>query len=851
MGLGFGAITGVTAILGITAFMMFRSVDNEVVLLSTHSLPVVQNSTGVERSAFECILEQKNYVIKASDETHTLARKHVSDLMANLDKVDSIAKTFNDSDLLSKSAEVRKISSDWAKLYEQGVSAIKAAAAAEKVMGEKGEIVGQQADDYISAKQQEYLQAKTALATVNKINATAFATRVNEKAYMLLGEKQQYAELQRNISILEAAYTQLETFKPDASEKKLINEARSATREYLQAAKSWVDYQGQAQRARASMDETYAKVTAIMEGFIAAKDREFKAAATDALRVSSLTLMTAAQRVVGSANDTVAHARTYMLDAKPEAWKGVTDALDEVTRGLGELRAMCTNENDRRSIQEAEVSAREFLASAKSWADLDRQMKEAAKIMDSGGETVAYAANVYQVAKTKRTDLVADAVFMVSEIAQLVPSARLTSRRYMMTQDPAVWEQLMNQLASLQKLYADLRKVSSSAEDLARIDKASAATAEYEEASKSWANFDNELRKKVLPEMDRIGIQVLATAQQAENNAWGASGAASDRVQSVVSTSKFVSITSMVIGLIIGLIVSTLITRQIVLPLRQGVGFSERIARGDLTQNLEIHRDDEIGQLATSMNEMVDGLRVNIQSIANNAQSLSASSEELTSVSTQVSSAAEETASQSNIVSAAAEQVSKNINTVATGTEEMSASIREIAKNASEAAKVASHAATVAENTNVTVAKLGDSSIEIGNVIKVITSIAEQTNLLALNATIEAARAGEAGKGFAVVANEVKELAKQTAKATEEIGSKIKTIQNDTQGAVDAIKEISTIINQINQIQTVIASSVEEQAATTNEISKNVNEAATGANEIAKNIISVSQAARGTTQGAG
>jgi len=718
-------------------------------------------------------------------------------------------------------------------------------------MGEKGEIVGQQADDYISAKQQEYLQAKTALATVNKINATAFATRVNEKAYMLLGEKQQYAELQRNISILDAAYTQLETFKPDASEKKLINDARAATKDYLQAAKSWVEFQGQARLARNSMDDAYSKVAGIVQGFIASKDRDYKAATTDAARVTALSLMATAHKVMGHANDTVAHARSYMLEAKPEMWKELTVALDEVIQGLADLRGLCTNENDRRSVQEAETVAREYLAGAKSWADIDRQMKEAAKAMDNGGETVANAANIYQVAKTKRTDLVADAVFMVSEIAALVPSARLTSRRYMMTQDPDVWQELMNQLSSLQKLYADLRKVSSSPEDLGRIDKASAATAEYQEASKDWASFDNELRKKILPEMDRIGLQVLATSQQAENDAWGASGAASERVQSVVSTSKLVSLTSMFIGIIIGLVVSTIITRQIVGPLRLGVGFSERIARGDLTQNLDIHSDDEIGQLANSMNEMVDGLRVNIQSIANNAQSLSASSEELSSVSTQVSSAAEETASQSNIVSAAAEQVSKNINTVATGTEEMSASIREIAKNASEAAKVASHAATVAENTNVTVAKLGDSSIEIGNVIKVITSIAEQTNLLALNATIEAARAGEAGKGFAVVANEVKELAKQTAKATEEISSKIKTIQNDTQGAVDAIKEISAIIGQINKIQTVIASSVEEQSATTNEISKNVNEAATGANEIAKNIVSVSQAARGTTQGAG
>ncbi len=173
-------------------------------------------------------------------------------------------------------------------------------------------------------------------------------------------------------------------------------------------------------------------------------------------------------------------------------------------------------------------------------------------------------------------------------------------------------------------------------------------------------------------------------------------------------------------------------------------------------------------------------------------------------------------------MTAATEQVNRNLQTVATGAEEMSATIKEIAKNASEAARVASEAVKSAATTNATVSKLGDSSVEIGQVIKVITSIAQQTNLLALNATIEAARAGEAGKGFAVVANEVKELAKQTAKATEDISQKINAIQGDTKSAVDAIGNISGIINQINDISNTIATAVEEQSATTNEMSRNV-----------------------------
>jgi methyl-accepting chemotaxis protein len=252
----------------------------------------------------------------------------------------------------------------------------------------------------------------------------------------------------------------------------------------------------------------------------------------------------------------------------------------------------------------------------------------------------------------------------------------------------------------------------------------------------------------------------------------------------------------------------------------------------------------------TDRKKAEEALKVTIAAVNHNAQALASSSEELTAVSQQMSSNSEETATQSNVVAAASEQVSKNVATVATSAEEMSASAKEIAKNATEAAKVATEAVKVAFDTNKTVAKLGDSSIEIGKVIKVITSIAQQTNLLALNATIEAARAGEAGKGFAVVANEVKELAKQTAAATEDISGKIEAIQTDTKAAVTAIDQIGKIINQISDIQNTIASAVEEQTATTNEIARNANEAAQGSTEISKNIANVSLAAKNTTQGA-
>ncbi len=301
----------------------------------------------------------------------------------------------------------------------------------------------------------------------------------------------------------------------------------------------------------------------------------------------------------------------------------------------------------------------------------------------------------------------------------------------------------------------------------------------------------------------------------------------------------------------IGIFVAIFLSRGISGATQSVLVQAEAIAAGDLTRDdLKVRSRDELGDLTTAINKMSASLKRMILAITENAVQVAGASEELNTTSQQITANSEETSAQADVVSKAAQAVSQNLQTVATGAEEMGASIKEIAKNATEAAKVATAAVKVAETTTATVSKLGDSSTEIGQVIKVITSIAQQTNLLALNATIEAARAGEAGKGFAVVANEVKELAKETAKATEDISRKIEAIQTDTKAAVDAIASISTVINQINDISGTIATAVEEQNATTNEMSRNVSEAARGSAEITSNVAGVAEAAQGTTRGA-
>ena len=353
---------------------------------------------------------------------------------------------------------------------------------------------------------------------------------------------------------------------------------------------------------------------------------------------------------------------------------------------------------------------------------------------------------------------------------------------------------------------------------------------------------------------DQAGATTEAIKNSLEEMSGSFSAALQKDQESLNSDNRLMNLTmggTMLLAVAIGVFVAVFLSRRILGATQSVLAQAEAIARGDLTgDEIRIRGGDELGDLATAINQMSVSLKRMILAIADDAQHVASASDLVSINSQQITANSEETSAQANVVSQSAQQVSQNLQTVATGAEEMGVSIKEIAKNATEAARVATAAVKVAESTTATVSKLGDSSNEIGQVIKVITSIAQQTNLLALNATIEAARAGEAGKGFAVVANEVKELAKETAKATEDISRKIEAIQADTKAAVEAIASISGVINQINDISGTIATAVEEQNATTNEMSRNVSEAADGSGEITSNIAGVAQAAESTSRGA-
>jgi methyl-accepting chemotaxis protein len=778
---GFGLITTIALALGVVAYFMFTRVNTQTATLSGHALPAVQHATGVERAAFECILEERNYVLDQKEESHQKAKKKVGEVMANLDSVDQVAAQFSDTALAAKSKEVRKITQQWAELYEKGVASLETTATQTAEMTAKGEAVGTEADAYMKAKNTEYLEAKNALAIVNRISVLAFETRMNAKAYMLYKEQRFFDNIAKGIRGLLGYYDQLEKLHPDASEQKQIADARKATQEYFEDAKKWVEEDKATVTAEGVMDRTYASVMKAYTEFMDAQQKDSASATTDAARSKKAQMLAIGSTVSDFANAAVIASQRYMLEAKAEHWKSVTDNLDELFKVYGNLRKLADTDRDRQLIDQADKATQDYLAAAKSWVESDKVLKAADAAMTVGGEAVANAATAYTAAKTERTDKVAAGVFIVADISTTAMHARNKSRVYMMTHKPEAWTAITDDLTKLDKLYDELRNVSVTSEDHQRIERADKATLDYGAAAKAWVENDNTLRQTILPEMRRIGETVIATAQTAENDAWKASGETSSAVAGIVSGSKITTGIAAIFALIVATAAGILITRSITGPVK----------------------------------------RV--------ADQISASSEQTASASQQVSSSSQTLAQGASEQAASLEETSSSLEEIASMTLRNAENAEKANSFAKEARAAAETGSKDMEAMSVAMGEIKSSSDDIAKIIKTIDEIAFQTNILALNAAVEAARAGEAGAGFAVVAEEVRNLAQRSAQAAKETAAKIETsiaktaqgVQLSSKVAV-ALGNIVTKARDVDQLVGEVSSASQEQTTGIKQLNQNV-----------------------------
>jgi methyl-accepting chemotaxis protein len=400
--LGFAAVILVMVALGATAFVMFKRVDSNITAVNQDSLPVVKYATGAERSALEAILEEKNYLLFKTPDIYARAKGKLNQLASNLGEIDKLAETTHSTELASRSSGVRQAASDYGKLYDQAVEAIKKTKVEETLMDEKGDIVGEEAAAMLKIKKAEFLQVSNALAVVNNINAWALDMRLNEKTYMLTHEQMAFNAIERNITSLLGAYDALEKLHPDETEKRMIANARKATQDYAKALEAWAaEYKRDAKSAALTdflktMNRSGDTVSQMVDDFILTKQTVFEKIVESVFIVTGIS-----QEALGARFS----EKAYIIDRNLNDWENLNLQVQELSKLYASLRKVALTADDKSRIDRAAKATDEYLAAVNAWAKNDSELRQAIlPKMKQNGETVITAAQGIQNDAWKGSD---------------------------------------------------------------------------------------------------------------------------------------------------------------------------------------------------------------------------------------------------------------------------------------------------------------------------------------------------------------------------------------------------------------------------------------------------------------